>query len=397
MDNILIGVSGGIAAYKIPELIRLLKAQGMGTQVVMTEAAKAFITPLTLQAISGRRVLDNLFDHASEAAMGHIEWARWATKIVVAPATAHVIAKLAHGMADDLLTTLCLASEAPLWLAPAMNRQMWEHPATQANIALLKSRGVEVIGPGLGEQACGEWGLGRMIEPSTIAEILSHNKAQSLKGKRVLITLGPTREPCDPVRFLSNRSSGRMGLALISEALALGAELKVIAGPIQGHMPMGVDCVWVETAEEMYKAVMAHVAEADIFVSAAAVADYRPMHYQELKQKKGKDSVLHLDLVQNPDILKSVGALKAKPFCVGFCAETHDALAFAREKLRTKNCDIIALNEVSHPGVGFDHPTNALTVLWKEGEQFLPLADKRTIAEQLWKIIDEQYQKTCTS
>ncbi len=395
--RVLLGISGGIAAYKTPELVRLLRAHDLEVRVVMTQGAKAFVTALTLQALSGQAVHDTLWDPAQEAAMSHIALARWAEVILIAPATAHCLAKLAQGLADDLLSTLCLAGSAPIWIAPAMNRLMWEHPATQANVLCLQGRGVRFIGPEEGIQACGEWGEGRMSEPGeVIAALLNAGSEKGLLlGKKVMITLGPTREPLDPVRFISNRSSGRMGLALAQEALRLGATVWVVAGPMTLPLPQGIQVTSVETAEEMQAAVLKNCAEMDIFIAAAAVTDYRPAQIAAEKLKKsplsGSSSTLALTL--NPDILARVAQLPVKPFCVGFSAETAElplALQWAEEKRCRKKCDMMVLNRVSDPGVGFEFETNEVTVLWEGGSRRIPMAAKSKVSETLWQIIHEK-------
>jgi phosphopantothenoylcysteine decarboxylase/phosphopantothenate--cysteine ligase len=389
-QRIIIGVTGGIAAYKTPELVRLLVSFGAEVKIVMSQAAEAFITALTLQAVSGGPVYRDSLEGLDRSGMDHIALARWADKIIIAPATAHCVAKLAHGFADDLLSTVCLATTASLYVAPAMNQQMWEHSATQANISLLRARGVHVLGPGIGAQACGEVGPGRMLEPEEILHLLPTER--SLAGKTVLVTLGPTREGLDPVRFISNRSSGKMGFALAAEALALGAEVVAIVGPVKEQTPAGVRRIDVETAREMHHAVMSHIEACDIFIATAAVADYRPEE-SVLNKIKKNDAHMTLRLVRNPDILGDVGRLTQKPFCVGFSAETNQGLEFTRNKLKAKNCDLMVLNYVNQPGVGFDCDTNCVTVVWSDGQKELPFATKRMIANNLWTIIREQYEK----
>jgi len=382
--RVLLGVTGGIAAYKSCELVRLLGREGARVRVVLTESATRFVTPLTFQALSGNPVRVDLFDEAHESAMGHIELARWAEQLVVAPATADFIARLAHGHADDLLTTLCLASEAPLLIAPAMNHRMWLHPATQENVALLESRGVEFIGPEAGEQACGESGPGRMSEPEEIlGRILSGPGL--FAGRRVMVTAGPTREPLDPVRYLSNRSSGKMGFALARAFAREGAEVTLVTGPVSLPTPAGVRRVDVETALEMREAVLDAISGQDLFVGCAAVADYRPERREDTKIKKSSD-ILELRMTRNPDILAEVAALPDAPFTVGFAAETGDLLHYARRKLEEKGVDMIAANRVGE-GAGFEVDRNALEVIWKGGRQSLPFQDKATLAQRLVELI----------
>ncbi|MEW5973858.1 MAG: bifunctional phosphopantothenoylcysteine decarboxylase/phosphopantothenate--cysteine ligase CoaBC [Pseudomonadota bacterium] len=385
--HILLGLSGGIAAYKACDLVRRLRDAGAEVRVVMTEGATHFVTPLTLQALSGHPVRTSLWDEAAEAAMGHIELARWADVILIAPASADVLARLAAGMADDLLTTLCLASEAPLFLAPAMNRVMWAHPATRANAQTLAARGVMFFGPASGGQACGETGEGRMLEPvELVARLVEHlaPPRHGLAGKRVVITAGPTREALDPVRFISNRSSGRMGYALAEAAREAGAEVVLISGPTALPTPKGVARIDVETALQMHETVMAQM-PCDIFIGTAAVADYRPLEAAPGKIKKSAEQ-LTITLVKNPDIVSEVAALPERPFVVGFAAETDRVLEHARDKLVRKRLDLIAANRVG-PGLAFDQPDNALTLLWAEGQVELPQADKRLLARQIIELI----------
>lgn len=384
-------MTGGIAAYKGVQLVRLLVGAGAEVQVVMTEAAQAFITPLTLQAVSGRPVRTRLLDPEDEAGMDHIALARWAERVLVAPATAHFLARLAHGLADDLLTTLCLATAAPLWVAPAMNQQMWRHPATQANLARLQGHAVSILGPAEGEQACGETGPGRMLEPEALVAALAESFcAPTLAGVRLLLTAGPTREAIDPVRFVGNRSSGRMGYALARALAARGAEVTLVSGPTSLDAPAGVMRVSVESAREMEAAVMARAGACEIFVAAAAVADYRPEQISETKIKKGAETLM-LRLVRNPDILAQVAALPGGPFTVGFAAETDQMEAHALAKLSAKGLDMIAANQVGAAVGGFEREENALLVLWRDGRRVLPLAAKPEIAEQLADLIAEQY------
>jgi phosphopantothenoylcysteine decarboxylase/phosphopantothenate--cysteine ligase len=383
--NILLGVSGGIAAYKACELVRRLRDVGCEVRVVMTRAATAFVTPLTFQALSGQPVRSDLLDAVAESGMDHIALARWADRVVVAPATADLMARLAAGMADDLLTTLCLATEAPILLAPAMNRVMWAHPATRANVDLLRARGVAMVGPESGSQACGERGAGRMAEPGTILEALLGPGTGPLSGRRVLITAGPTHEPIDPVRFIGNRSSGRMGVALAAAARDAGAEVWLVHGPMAVAAPAGVRALPVETAEAMRSAVLGHLDGVDLFIAAAAVADYRPREASGQKLKKDAPA-LSLELVRNPDILAEVAARQPRPFVVGFAAETTDLRANALAKLERKGLDMIAANDVS-AGRGIGREDNALTVLWPGGEQPFPEQPKPQLAHALIRLI----------
>jgi len=386
----LLGITAGIAAYKAAELARLLVRQGAEVQVVMTRSAAEFIGPMTLQAITGRVVRAALFDSQHEAAMGHIELARWAEVILVAPATADFLAQIAAGMAGDLLGTLCLASTAPLLVAPAMNQAMWRHAATRANVDLLQARGVVVLGPGDGEQACGDSGPGRMLEPVEISAALVGRLAGGrLAGRRVVLTAGPTREAVDPVRFIGNRSSGKMGFALASALAVQGAEVVLIAGPVSLPTPPGVERIDVETAEQMRAAVFTSLPGAAIFVACAAVADFRPAAPVDHKIKKTHER-LTLELVRNPDILSEVAGLAERPFCVGFAAETHDLEAHARAKLQAKGLDMIAANPVS-ASQGFEADDNALLVIWEGGSEALGRQPKERLAEQLVNLIADRF------
>jgi phosphopantothenoylcysteine decarboxylase/phosphopantothenate--cysteine ligase len=393
--NILLGVSGGIAAYKACELVRRLREAGCVVRVVMTRGATAFVTPLTFQALSGQPVRIDLLDAEAESGMDHIALARWADHVVVAPATADLMARLAAGLADDLLTTLCLATEAPILLAPAMNRVMWEHPATRGNHERLLERGVRMVGPDSGGQACGEHGAGRMAEPAAIVEALLGNAPLPLGGRRVLITAGPTREPIDPVRFLANRSSGRMGVALAEAARAAGAEVCMVHGPMTLPAPGGTRTIAVETAIEMAQAVLREIPGTDLFIAAAAVADYRPRTTAAQKLKKTAEAVT-LELVRNPDILAQVAALQPRPFVVGFAAETENLHAHAVEKMQRKNLDMIAANDVSG-GRAFGTEDNALTVLWPGGEHRFPEQPKSALARALIGLIAERMDETRAS
>ncbi len=408
--KILLGISGGIAAYKACELTRRLRDAGAKVRVVMTENATRFVTPLTLQALSGHPVRVSLWDENHEAAMGHIELARWADVIVIAPASADVMARLAAGMANDLLTTLCLASDAPLFLAPAMNHLMWTHPATQANVRTLVARGAQLLGPASGAQACGEVGEGRMLEPMELVERLSASfplsptlprqggggQTESIascastavfQGKRIVITAGGTREAIDPVRFIANRSSGRMGYALAEAARDAGAEVVLISGITALPTPSGMSRIEVESALQMREAVK-QAMPCDIFIAAAAVADYRPAEPATQKIKKQAEQ-LSLHLVKNPDILSEVAALPQRPFTVGFAAETERLIEHARDKLQRKKLDLIAANLVGE-GLAFEQADNALTVLWADGQIELAQADKRILARQLIQIISKR-------
>nr|WP_105253979.1 bifunctional phosphopantothenoylcysteine decarboxylase/phosphopantothenate--cysteine ligase CoaBC [Pseudoalteromonas sp. T1lg75] len=379
--KVVLGISGGIAAYKCAELTRRLKERGCEVKVVMTDSAKHFITPLTMQAVSGEMVSDSLLDPQAEAAMGHIEFAKWADLILVAPATANIIAKMAAGIADDLLTTLLLATDADVAIAPAMNQQMYAHPATKANLATLAQRNVAIWGPGSGEQACGDVGAGRMLEPMELVELIcTPAHEQVLAGKTVTITAGPTREPLDPVRYISNHSSGKMGYALAEAALALGAKVNLISGPVSLTPPSQCQVYGVQSALDMHQQALALAPQSDIFIGCAAVADYRAADIAEQKMKKQGDE-LTLTLVKNPDIIADVAALtKQRPFTVGFAAETQDVAAYAKGKLRNKNLDMICANDVAKQGQGFNSDSNALTLFSADSELSLPLTDKRKLA-----------------
>jgi len=391
--HILLGVTGGIAAYKSAELVRQLRLSGAVVRVVMTAAATEFITPLTLQALSGNPVHTDLLDPAAEAAMGHIELARWADVLLVAPATADFIARIADGRANDLLAAVCLACDAPVAVAPAMNRAMWEKPATGENLATLQTRNIRVLGPAEGLQACGETGPGRMLEPDELVVGLSGMfQTGVLAGRQVLVTAGPTREAIDPVRYLSNHSSGRMGFAVARAAVEAGAAVTLISGPVSLATPAGVQRIDVESAADMYAAVMQAVTVADIFISVAAVADYRPalVAPQKLKKESAESS---LDLIRNPDILAAVAALPDAPFTAGFAAETEAVETNARDKRLAKDVDMIAANRVG-AGLGFDGEENALHVFWEAGEQVLPVTGKGKLARQLLDLIAEQFQNS---
>ena len=388
--RVLLGVSGGIAAYKAAELTRRLRDAGAEVRVVLTENAARFVTPLTFQALSGQPVRSGLWDEAAEAAMGHIELARWAQRILIVPASADLIARLAHGFADDLLTTLCLASAAPVAIAPAMNQQMWAHPATQDNIATLGARGVVVLGPAAGSQACGEFGPGRLLEADTIvAEIAALHGPKLLSGLQVLVSAGPTHEDIDPVRFIGNRSSGRMGFAVARAAAEQGAQVRLVAGPVHLPTPAGVERNDVRSARDMRAAVLQHIPQSDIFISAAAVGDYRPGETATHKIKK-QGSSLTLTLNENPDILAEIGALKRRPMLVGFAAETDNLEKYARAKLARKNLDLIAANSVDN-GAGFDCADNELLLFWPGGSEHLGRDDKQVIARRLIARVAERF------
>ncbi|WP_394130765.1 bifunctional phosphopantothenoylcysteine decarboxylase/phosphopantothenate--cysteine ligase CoaBC [Shewanella maritima] len=388
--KILLGIGGGIAAYKSADLVRRLKERGADVRVVMSQSAMEFITPLTIQALSGHPVASDLLDPAAEAAMGHIELARWADLVIIAPATANLIARVNAGMADELITTTCLATSAPVVMCPAMNQQMYQNPATQENLANVQRKGITLWGPESGSQACGEVGPGRMLEPLTIAEkAVAFFAEPVLQGQKVMITAGPTREAIDPVRYISNHSSGKMGFALAAAAAELGAEVTLVAGPVNLPTPFGVERIDVEAAEHMLNAVMDNVTEQDIFIGCAAVADYKVAQVATQKIKKSAEE-MQLALSRNPDILASVSSLQDKPFTVGFAAETNDVEQYARGKLQRKNLDMIAANDVSIAGLGFNADQNALQVFWQDGGQALPATDKLTLAKQLMALIHQR-------
>jgi phosphopantothenoylcysteine decarboxylase/phosphopantothenate--cysteine ligase len=389
--KIVLGISGGIAAYKTPELVRRLKEQGANVRVVMTEGAKAFITPLTLQAVSGNAVADSLLDTQAELAMGHIELAKWADLIIIAPATADVIARITAGMANDLLTTLCLATSAPIVIAPAMNQQMWHAPATQANIKTLTERNVQIWGPGSGVQACGDIGLGRMLEVDELVTLSSDFFTEKyLQGQHWVITAGPTREAIDPVRYISNHSSGKMGYAIAHAALRAGAKVTLISGPVTITPPVGCQLIAVNSAQEMHQQALKFAPNSTIFVACAAVADYRVAHVAEQKIKKTSD-VMHLELVKNHDIVADVARLSNKPFMVGFAAETQNIEEYARGKLMRKNLDLIAANDVAKSGQGFNSDDNALMLYSAIDKIDIPLANKQIVAQKLVSLINQYY------
>ena len=390
--NILLGVTGGIAAYKAAEIVRHLKKSGSSVRVVMTKSAEEFITPLTLQALSGNRVSRELLDAEAEAAMGHIELAKWADGILIAPATANTLARLSSGRGDDLLSTITLAFEGPISLAPAMNQAMWRDSRTQENLKKLIDKGYILCGPGSGEQACGDVGLGRMLEPLEIMKIFSDSfKEGILSGKSVLITAGPTKEPIDPVRFITNRSSGKMGYSLAEAAIDAGAIVTLITGPVDIEPPMKCNTIPVETAKEMHEAVMHHVNKKDIYIGTAAVSDYRPARKNETKLKKDdKGSPLILELVENQDILKSVSELDERPYVVGFAAETNDLIKNAKTKFKNKGLDLVVANDVSDKSIGFDSDDNAVTLITKRRNLAIEKESKRKIAKKIIKLIAEE-------
>lgn len=387
VHRILLGISGGIAAYKAPALVRHLLVRNAEVIPVLTPNAIRFVSPTALQAVANQRPRADLWDDEAEAAMGHIELARWADAVVVAPATANLIARLAAGLADDLLTTLCLATTAPIFVAPAMNVRMWEHPASQRNLDRLRADGVTVLGPGEGEQACGEFGPGRMLEPEEIADAVTAELAtpRSLAGVRVLVTAGPTREFLDPVRFISNRSSGRQGFAFAQAAHDAGAQVTLVSGPVHLPTPAGVDRVDVVSAREMKDAVIGRASGSDIFVSVAAVADYRPqqVHEQKLKKSQQSSDEFRMVLKENDDIVGTIADVVPRPFVVGFAAETENALDHARRKRQRKRMDAIVVNDVSDASIGFDSGDNAVTLIHSGGELALGRMPKRAIAQRL--------------
>ncbi|MCG8433430.1 MAG: bifunctional phosphopantothenoylcysteine decarboxylase/phosphopantothenate--cysteine ligase CoaBC [Gammaproteobacteria bacterium] len=389
-NQIVLGVTGGIAAYKSADLVRRLREKGADVRVVMTRSAQEFITPMTLQAVSGNPVRTSLWDAEAEAAMGHIELARWADTVLVAPATAEFMAQLAHGLAGDLLTTLCLATEAQVVLAPAMNHQMWANPATQTNREILESRGIAMLGPAEGDQACGEIGPGRMLEPRDIADwLFAAESEQLLAGMRVLMTAGPTREPVDPVRYISNRSSGKMGFAIAGALRAAGARVTVVSGPVSLPTPAGVERVDVDTAAEMYDAVIARLDGTHIYIGTAAVADYAPDKPAVTKIKKHSGS-MELSLSRTRDILAAVALDDRDIFTVGFAAETNDLEKHARAKMKSKQLDMVAANWVGD-GRGFEQDDNALSVYWQGGSTEIENASKDVVARQLVSLIALHY------
>ena len=394
--NILLGITGGIAAYKCPDLVRHLKKAGAQVRVVLTESASHFVAPMTLQAVSGNAVSKELFDPTAELSMSHIELAKWADLVLIAPATANIIAKMANGIADDLLSTMCLATPAKIVIAPAMNQQMYKAAATQQNLATLESRNTLVLGPDEGFQACGDIGPGRMVEPTTIVEnINNYFLANSeLAGTTITITAGPTIEELDPVRYISNYSSGKMGFAIAKAAAEMGATVNLISGPVNLTTPNNVNRINVKSAKQMYDEALVLAEKSAIFISCAAVADYRAETIAKNKIKKTDDSnELVIKLVKNPDIVASIAGLKEhRPFVVGFAAETNDVKTYALKKLTTKNLDLICANDVSDHNIGFNSDQNALTLYWQNGEQTLPLSSKQQLAKQLLQAVITRYK-----
>ena len=394
--NILLGITGGIAAYKCPDLVRHLKKAGAQVRVVLTESASHFVAPMTLQAVSGNAVSKELFDPTAELSMSHIELAKWADLVLIAPATANIIAKMANGIADDLLSTMCLATPAKIVIAPAMNQQMYKAAATQQNLAILESRNTLILGPDEGFQACGDIGPGRMVEPTTIVEsINNYFQANSeLAGTTITITAGPTIEELDPVRYISNYSSGKMGFAIAKAAAEMGATVNLISGPVNLTTPDNVNRINVKSAKQMYDEALVLAKKSAIFISCAAVADYRAETIAKNKIKKTDDSnELVIKLVKNPDIVASIARLKEhRPFVVGFAAETNDVKAYALKKLTTKNLDLICANDVSDQNIGFNSDQNALTLYWQNGEQTLPLSSKQQLARELLQAVITRYK-----
>ena len=393
--RILLGISGGIAAYKCAELVRLLSKAGAEVRVIMTSGAMEFITPLTMQALSGNPVHHALLDPEAEAGMGHIELAKWADLLLIAPASANLISRLAQGMGNDLLTTVCLATDAPICLAPAMNQAMWRDPMTQANMERLQAAhgdNLTVIGPDAGEQACGDVGPGRMMEPEAIATAVADRfDTGLLDGVSVVITAGPTREAIDPVRYISNHSSGKMGYALAAAARDAGARVTLISGPVTIPAPDRVQVVHVTSALDMLQAAQSELEHCQIFIASAAVADYRPASVADQKVKKSTDE-LNIQLIKNPDIIATVAAHEPHPFTVGFAAETQDVEHYARDKLARKNLDLIVANDVSRTDIGFNSDDNAVSVFWPEGQQRFDTMNKHTLARALIELIAGQYK-----
>jgi len=391
--QIILGITGGIAAYKSAELTRHLKAAGADVRVVMTPAATEFITPLTLQALSGNPVHTHLLDPEAEAGMGHIELARWADLMVIAPASADFMARLASGMGNDLLTTLCLATDAPICLAPAMNQAMWRSAQTQVNVKTLTGQGIALWGPGVGDQACGDVGPGRMLEPLDISErAAACFKTGTLAGLRITITAGPTREPLDPVRYISNHSSGKMGFSLAEAAVDAGAQVTLISGPVNLATPDHVRRININSALDMLEAAQSDDANCDIFIACAAVADYRPSAVAEHKIKKGKEEIMELHLIKNPDIVATIAAQENAPFTVGFAAETRDIVDYAQDKLSRKRLNLIIANDVSRSDIGFNSDDNAVTLISAGHVTELPLMRKRQLATSLIDHISQLFK-----
>ena len=395
--NVVLGITGSVAAYKTPELVRRLRERGADVQIVMTKSAEEFVTSTALQAVSGKPIRSNLWDKEAEASMSHIELARWADVVLIAPATAEIMARLAGGAASDLLTTLCLATEAPVAIAPAMNHVMWGNAAVQANRKTLEERGVRMLGPDHGSQACGETGAGRMLDPDEIAatvcggQISTSAGERLLEGKTVLVTAGPTREPIDPVRYITNRSSGKMGYAVAAAAAAQGAKVILVSGPVSLTEPAGIELVHVKTAEQMYSATHERVGDVDIFIAAAAVSDYRPTDAAKQKIKKHEET-MSIDLVRSKDILASVAALDAAPFTVGFAAETEKVRDYALGKLKDKKLDMIVANRVGDD-CGFDRDDNTVEVYWQSGERAFTKAAKTELAYKIVQLVAERFEK----
>lgn len=386
--QIVLGITGGIAAYKSAELVRRLQDAGASVHVVMTAAAQEFITPLTLQALSGNPVHTTLLDPAAEAGMGHIQLARWADVVLIAPASADFMARLTHGQGDDLLTTICLATAAPIAIAPAMNQGMWKNPSTQANLQTLITRNIHIFGPADGGQACGDVGPGRMLEPQDLVSATAGLfQTGLLAGKKVVITAGPTREAIDPVRYISNHSSGKMGYALAQAAMEAGAKTVLISGPTALAAPERVELISVTTAEEMLQASLSQATECDVFIAAAAVADYRPAQAAAQKMKKTDKDELTLTLVKNPDIVATIAALEQKPFTIGFAAESENVLEYAQQKLQRKKLDLIIANNISINGIGFNSDENAVTVIDQQQRMDISQRSKHQLAHELIKIV----------
>ena len=390
--NILLGVSGGIAAYKSAEIVRHLRKVGASVRVVMTKSAEEFITPLTLQALSGNRVSTELLDVEAEAAMGHIELAKWADGILIAPATANTLARLSNGRGDDLLSTITLAFDGPISLAPAMNQAMWGDERTQENIKKLESQNFQICGPGSGEQACGDVGMGRMLEPLEILDLFSYSFNEGkMAGKSILITAGPTQEPIDPVRFITNRSSGKMGYSLAQSAIDYGAKVTLISGPVNLEPPSNCNFISIKTADEMFEAVMHHINDKDVYIGTAAVSDYKPARMQNNKIKKdGSNSPITLELEENKDILKSVSALNHRPFVVGFAAETNDVIENAEKKLSSKDLDLIVANDVSKKEIGFDSEENEVTLVTSADNYLIERQSKKKVSNKIIEFISER-------
>ncbi|WP_267256661.1 bifunctional phosphopantothenoylcysteine decarboxylase/phosphopantothenate--cysteine ligase CoaBC [Coxiella endosymbiont of Ornithodoros maritimus] len=386
-QKLLIGVTGAVAVYKSVELVRRLREKGALVRVVMTSAAQVFMTPLIFQAVSGHPVAVDLFSSDSPMGMEHIDLARWADFVLIAPASADFIARLAHGRADDLLTTICLATQAPIAVTPSMNQQMWRNKITQTNVDRLRDYGIHIFGPATGEQACGDYGPGRLLEPEELINQLAiHSMEKVLSGKQVLITAGPTQEAIDPVRYLTNGSSGKMGFALAEAALAMGANVTLVSGPTPLKVSQKINRIDVTTAIQMFEAVIKHAAECDLFIGAAAVSDYRPKNFSPQKFKKS-DANWALNLVRNPDIISEIGRLSNKPFVLGFALETDNPIENAKLKLQKKSMDVIVVNEVS----ALCSDENAVTLIMRSGKtKKLPVTTKKTLALQLMEFVSKE-------